>query len=331
MSVHQPLTGVAARIVQVLRGSDTCLLLAHVNPDGDVLGSQLGLGLALLDQGKRVTLASPHPVPEPFRFLSGTSLVEEWKEGEAPPGEWEIAVLADCPDPGRTGGILESCRGRVRTLVNIDHHPDNRRFGDLNWVEISASATGELVYDLIQDLGWPLTPEVATALYTAIVTDTGFFRYSNTTPKALAVASRLVAAGAQPAQVANHLFEQRRLEGLHFLGALLQRIETNPQGTVAWLALTGDLLAADPAMIEAEDLVTYPRSIATAKVGILFWELGPEKTKVSLRAKGEVNVAAVATRFGGGGHPNAAGCTVQAPLAEAQARVLQALSQAMGR
>jgi phosphoesterase RecJ-like protein len=301
------------------------LFLAHLHPDGDVLGSMLGLGLALMGQGRRVTLAGPHPVPEPYRFLPGAHWIQQWKDAS---GSYDVTVLLDCPDPARTGGLLEAVRERGTTVVNIDHHQDNRRFGDLNWVDLSASATGEMVYDLLQHFGWSLTPEIATTLYTALVTDTGSFRYSNASPKAFRIAAHLVAEGAAPARVAGELYEGRSHENLRLLGQLLQRIETSADGRVAWLVLPSEL-AGNQDLIEAEDFIAYPRSIRSVKVALLFRELQPGQVKVSLRGKGEVNVAKIAARFGGGGHPNAAGCTVTLPMDAAKAALLDAVAHAL--
>lgn len=312
-------------ISSLIARKERYLLLGHLHPDGDVLGSMLGLGLALKGHGKRVTLAGPHPVPEPYRFLPGAEWIEQWKE---PSGVHEVAVLLDCPDPARTGGLVDQVREHGTTVVNIDHHQDNRRFGDINWVDVNAAATGEMVYDLLDVLGWPITPEIATALYTTLVTDTGSFRYSNSTPKAFRTAAHLVSKGAAPARIAGELYEGRTLEDLRLLGQLLERIETSADGRVAWLVLHGDL-ARNQDLIEAEDFIAYPRSIRSVKVALLFRELQPGQVKVSLRGKGEVNVARIAARFGGGGHPNAAGCTVALPLDAAKAAVLDAVAHAL--
>lgn len=318
------MSGVPAEVLTAFRQGHAFLILAHLYPDGDVLGSQLGLGLALREAGRAVTLACAHPVPGEYHFLPGATLVQQWKEGR---GGFDVVVVLDCPDPGRLGGLLEGCRGPGTVVVNLDHHPDNSRYGDVNWIEPSASATGELVYEFLVAASLPLTREVAVNLFTAVTTDTGSFRYSNATPKAFRMAGHLVELGADPAAVALALYESRDLAGLKLLGRLLDRIEVNPVGTVAWLVLDRQALA-DPALPEAEDFVTYPRSLRGVKVALLFRELDGE-VKVSLRAKGEVNVARIAAAFGGGGHPNAAGCVVRGTLAEVKARLLRAVDQAL--
>lgn len=306
------------------RGS--VLVLGHVQPDGDLLGCQIGLGLALADAGIAVTLAGPHPVPGPLRFLPGADLVRQW---DVAPGPFDLVVLADCPDPARTNGLLEGVRGATTRLVNIDHHPDNKRYGHVNWIEPEASATGELVHDLIEALGLKVTPEVATNLFTAVHTDTGSFRYSNATPHAFRIAADLVARGARPAQVASALYEHRRLEDLRLLGSLLGRVEVSEDGRVAWLALPQG--SVPDAFVEAEDLVSYPRSIASAQVAALLREVAPGRVKVSLRAKGEVNVGRIAAALGGGGHANAAGCTIEGALEEARGALLRLVAEALGQ
>jgi phosphoesterase RecJ-like protein len=337
---------VPGEVVETLGAAARVLLLAHVYPDGDVLGSQLGLGLALRASGRSVSFACHHAVPESFHFLPGATEVQQWKGGE--PGH-DLVVTLDTPDPRRVGGLLDGCRGPGVRVLNIDHHGDNRRYGDVNWIDPGAAATGEMVHDLLQAAGLPLTPDVAVNLYTAIVTDTGSFRYSNTTPKTLRASADLVEAGADPAAIAVRLYETRHLAGLHLLGHLLQEVRTNADGTVAWMVIDHSR-AASPDLLEAEEFVNYPRSIRTAKVAILFRELGGDRppgevpspagpaavaavpaVKVSLRSKGEVNVAMIAAGFGGGGHPNAAGAVVPGCLDEVRAGVLRAVEAAVAR
>jgi bifunctional oligoribonuclease and PAP phosphatase NrnA len=316
-------TVVPPDVLEVIRTGRRFLLLAHLYPDGDVLGSQLGLGLALREAGRPVDFACHHAVPEPFHFLPGADGVQQWKEGR---GGHDVVVTLDCPDPGRVGGLLDGSREPGTRVLNIDHHGDNRRYGDVNWIEPTAAATGEMVYDLLEAAGLTLTPAVALN-YTAIVTDTGSFRYSNTTPRTFRTAARLVEAGADPAAVAIQLYETRHLAGLHLLGRILQQVQENAEGTVAWVVI--DRSQTDsPDLLEAEDFITYPRSLRSAKVAILFRELAGE-VKVSFRAKGEVNVARIAAGFGGGGHPNAAGVVLKGELSSVKPAVLAAVDKAL--
>ena len=316
---------VPAELVALLRAPrGRVLLLGTVQPDGDLLGSQIGLGLALAEAGAAVTLAGPHPVPDVLRFLPGAALVERW---ERAPGAFDLVILVDCPDPSRTNGLLEGSRGPATRVVSIDHHQDSRRYADVHWVEPAASATGEMVYDLIQALGLKLTPEIATNLYTSIHTDTGSFRYSNTTPRTFRIAAELAAAGADPALVSDRLYQQRAGDSLAQLGAVLRRVEISDDGQVAWLCVPRALVTRE--FLEAEDLVGYPRSVRGVKVAVLLTEEAPGRIKASLRGKGDVPVNAIAGRFGGGGHRNAAGCTLPGTLDEAAAALLQVVRQSL--
>jgi phosphoesterase RecJ-like protein len=303
----------------------TILCLGHVHPDGDVLGTLLGLGLALSAAGASVTFAGPHPVPDVLTFLPGSDRWQVWK---AAPGPFDIIVMTDCPNPDRSEGLLEGARGPRSRVLNIDHHPDNRRYGSIDWIDPSAAATGEMIFDLLVALGLPLTPAIALNLFTAVHTDTGSFRYSNTTPRTFRIAAELAAAGADPALVSDRLYQQRGRDSLVQLGTVLRRVEVSDDGQVAWLSVPRDLVPRE--LIESEDLVSYPRSIAGVKVAVLLREEAPGTVKASLRAKGEVAVNKIAHRFGGGGHENAAGCTLSGTLEEAAASLLQAVREALG-
>jgi phosphoesterase RecJ-like protein len=303
------------------RGS--ALMLGHVHPDADVLGTLLALGQALEARGWRVTYGGPHPAPAVLAFLPG---VERYQRLHALDGRFDVAVLTDCPNPQRTEGLIDQARRVVATVVNIDHHPDNRRYGDVNWIDVSAAATGELVYELLVALGAPLTPPIATNLFTALHTDTGSFRYSNVTPRTFKTAAALVQAGADPAFVSERLYERRAPDALRWLGEALGRVEISDDGRLAWLVLPAG--SVPEKFIESEELVNYPRSIATVRVACLLREdLG--RVKVSLRGKGDVDVQRIAAQFGGGGHPNAAGCTIAGPIAEATRVVLVAVRAAL--
>lgn len=301
------------------------LCLGHVHPDGDVLGTLFALGLALEGAGWRVTWAGPHSVPGFLRFLPGAARYQVWT---ASPRAFDVVVLTDCPDAARTDGLLEAARGPRSHVLNIDHHPDNRRYGTLDWIDPAAAATGEMVFDLLERLGHPITADIATNLFTAIHTDTGSFRYSNTTARTFRVAAALTERGAQPAVVSDWLYQRRPLDALAGLGGLLQRIRVTEDGRVAWLAVPGGVVSES--FIAAEDLVAYPRSLEGVQVALLLREEAPGVVKASLRGKGAVPVNAIARRFGGGGHANAAGCTVTGSLEEATARLLDAVRDALG-
>jgi phosphoesterase RecJ-like protein len=298
-------------------------MLGHVHPDADVLGTLLAAGLALEKAGWSVVYGGPHPAPASLDFLPG---IERYVRLPQLEGHFDLALLTDCPNPGRTEGLIDQARQAAGTIVNIDHHPDNRRYGHVNWVDPTAAATGEMVYDLLSELPADITPDIATNLFTAVHTDTGSFRYSNVTPATFRIAADLAAAGAAPAVVSNALYERRPVDALHHLGRALSLVQVSEDGRVAWLALPEGTVPES--FIEAEELVNYPRSLASVRVACFLREVGGT-VKVSLRGKGDVDVQAVAARFGGGGHKNAAGFTMAAPLDAATREVLAAVRVAV--
>lgn len=304
-------------------GRGHALMLGHVHPDADVLGTLLALGLALETRGWRVTYGGPHLPPALLGFLPG---VDRYRQLAGLDEPFDVAVLTDCPNPQRTEGLIDQARRAAKIVVNIDHHPDNRRYGDVNWVDTSAAATGEMVYELLTALGAPLTPAIATNLFTAIHTDTGSFRYSNVTTRTFTIAAALVAAGARPELVSESLYEKRAPDALRWLGEALTRVEISPDGRLGWLALPAGLVPER--IVESEELVNYPRSVASVRVACLLRERDGQ-VKVSFRGKGDVDVQRIAAQFGGGGHVNAAGCTVPGPLTEATRVVLAAARRAV--
>jgi phosphoesterase RecJ-like protein len=298
-------------------------MLGHVHPDADVLGTLLALGLALEARDWSVVYGGPHPSPDLLAFLPG---VDRYRTLDRLDGRFDVVVLTDCPNPQRTEGLIDQARDAAQVVVNIDHHPDNRRYGHVNWIDVTAAATGEMVYELLTALRVPLTPAIATNLYTAIHTDTGSFRYSNVTARTFTIAAALVAAGARPELVSESLYERRAPDALHWLGEALARVEVSEDGRVGWLALSADSIPER--IVESEELVNYPRSVASVRVACLLRELNGT-VKVSLRGKGDVDVQKIAAQFGGGGHVNAAGCTVPGPLPEATRLLLSAVRRAV--
>jgi phosphoesterase RecJ-like protein len=314
-----------ARLLELLRRPrGEALMLGHVHPDGDVLGTLFGLGLAMERAGWTVQYAGPDPVPEVLDFIPGS---DRWQVWRTAPRRFDTVVLTDCPNDSRTEGLLAGVRGPGGQVLNIDHHPDNRRYGTVNWIDPTAAATGEMIFDLLTALGWPIGREVALGLYTAVHTDTGSFRYSNTTPRTFRIAGALTAEGAEPALVTDRLYQRRPKDALLTLGSLLSRVEVSADGRIATLTVPEGVASEE--FMAAEDLVTYPRSIAGVKVAVLLRAEPGGTVKASLRGKGEIPVNRIAHQFGGGGHENAAGCTLAGPLAAARATLLAAVQQAL--
>jgi phosphoesterase RecJ-like protein len=299
------------------------LMLGHVHPDADVLGTLLAAGLALEKAGWTVVYGGPHAAPRLLDFLPGIARYQRLPRLE---GRFDLALLTDCPNPGRTEGLIDQAKAASATVINIDHHPDNRRYGTVNWVDPTAAATGEMVYALLA--AWPadITADIAMNLFTAVHTDTGSFRYSNVTPTTFRVAAELAAAGAEPSVVSNALYERRPADALRHLGRALSLVEVSEDGRVAWLALPHGTVPES--FVESEELVNYPRSLGSVRVACFLREVNGA-VKVSLRAKGDVDVQAVAARFGGGGHRNAAGFTMSGATLQAATRdVLAAVREA---
>jgi bifunctional oligoribonuclease and PAP phosphatase NrnA len=313
----------SAAVLEPFGRGGRALMLGHVHPDADVLGTLLALGLALEARKWDVVYGGPHPAPALLAFLPG---VDRYRRLESLDGQFDVVVLTDCPNPQRTEGLIDQAKRAGKVIVNIDHHPDNRRYGHVNWVDVTAAATGEMVYELLTALRVTLTPAIATNLFTAIHTDTGSFRYSNVTTRTFTIAGALVAAGARPELVSESLYERRAPDALHWLGEALARVEVSEDGRMGWLALPAG--SVPERIVEAEELVNYPRSVASVRVACLLRELDGT-VKVSLRGKGDVDVQQIAAQFGGGGHVNAAGCTVPGPLSEATRVVLGAVRRAV--
>lgn len=310
------------RILDVLEEQREFLIISHVNPDGDAIGSALGLGLGLRRLGKKVTLVRQAELPRTFSFLPGFDLFVPVGDVD---GEFDAAVFLDCADRERAGDAA-ALAARARTTINIDHHATNPGYGDLNWVDVDAAATGELVYQVLSALSVNLTEEVAVAIYTAIATDTGFFRFSNTSPDSLLVSAHCVAAGAQPDAIAEAIHGSRSEASLRLQAAALDTLQVAGDGLVAAMTVTREMREATGAVDDdTEGLISLPRSLAGVRVALLFRETDrPGEVRVSFRARGAIDVSAIAGRFGGGGHERAAGLTFKGTLAEAHEQVIAA-------
>jgi phosphoesterase RecJ-like protein len=305
-------------VLAALRGHDRFLVTSHENPDGDALGSLLAMHLALRQLGKDsvMYLAGPSPLPGEYGFLALDELHRELPDDHAE----RVLVAVDCAQASRIGGdpaVLE----RAPLTVNIDHHHDNTRFGDVNLVAATASSTGELLTDLFRELGVPLTPELAEPLYTALVTDTGRFQYANTTPKALRLAADLVEAGADVHKVFQGVYESVQFAKLKLLARALERAEVHEGGrVVVSYLLRSDFPEVGAAEPYSEGIIDYLRAVEGAELAVLIREPprdGSPVRKVSLRSSvDETDVSAIARLSGGGGHRQAAGFSSDLSIGE---------------
>ncbi|MEW6683103.1 MAG: bifunctional oligoribonuclease/PAP phosphatase NrnA [Nitrospirota bacterium] len=318
----------ARAVVEALKGYQSFSVSTHVSPEGDALGSAVALALALRAAGKSADVVIKDPVPAYLDFLPVQGVV--LRRNTLPPS-YDVLAIVDCGDLGRTG-MFDHTPPPVKLVVNIDHHVTNRGFGGLNWIEPDATASGQMVYELIRAWGVPISREIALCLYTTLLTETGSFRYSNTKPATLRMAADLLECGVKAEAVSQAIYDRNSPGRLKLLGELLRGMERHPGGKIAWVTVTQETFRATGTSPEdTEEMVNYPRSLKGVEVAVLFREVNATQYKISLRSQGRVNVANVAESFGGGGHRNAAGCTVQGDLASVKAKVLKAVEEATAR
>ncbi|HWM90616.1 MAG TPA: bifunctional oligoribonuclease/PAP phosphatase NrnA [Thermoanaerobaculia bacterium] len=315
-------------LLKKIRLGNRFLLTSHINPDGDAIGSELGLARLLRSMGKGAVVWNRDPTPTIYRPLPGSERVHSGEEPPAGfPDRFDSIVVLECPSPDRTG--LEQHLS-ARPVINIDHHLGNQHYGSINWVDSAAPAVGEMVYRLSQGLKLSLDPETASCLYLTLVTDTGGFRFSNATPAAFEAAASLVRDGAQPEQVSQWLYESQPLPVIRLVGEMLQTLAIHEDGRVATARLTPEMfdkVGAAPG--DSEGLIDYPRSIAGVDAVALIRQREDGTHKVSLRSRGEVDVEKIARHHGGGGHRNAAGFVLEGDGEEVRQRVAQALADAL--
>jgi len=314
-------------VADLLRNGRRFLLTGHRNPDGDSLGSALGLAQALEAAGKDARVVMRDPWSYAYDGMPGIGRVAVLG---ALPADWPAAydaiLVLECPESDRTGWP-NLFAGKV---VNVDHHPGNARYGALNLVDLPAAAVGEIVADLLDLLQWPLTPDAATNLWVSLVSDTGSFRYSNTTPKALALGARLVAAGARPGTVNEFLFEAAPVSSLKLEALVLGTLALHADGAVATVELPRRFFAeSGAAESDTEGLVNRARGLRGVAAAVLLREGDDGEIRCSLRSKGTVDVRSVAARHGGGGHRNAAGCRVKGTLESVKAELVPAITAAV--
>ncbi|MDH7480172.1 MAG: bifunctional oligoribonuclease/PAP phosphatase NrnA, partial [Syntrophomonadaceae bacterium] len=315
-------------VARALRAAPRVLLTSHQVPDGDSIGALLALGLGLEQLGKQVELCLDDEVPLMYRFLEGSERIVRPAAVEVIP---EMVVLLDCTGIERAGAGLAP-RLKHSLVINLDHHTSNEHFGSINYVDETAAATAEIVYDLLSCLGVAMKPPIASAIYTGIITDTGSFRYSNTTPRTLRLAADLLEGGIDLDTIREKIFETRTLEMLRLLGECLRSLQVDPDGRLAWVVVTQETLSRLKVTDEYglfEGLINYPRSIAGVEVAILFRELAPMVVKVGFRSKSWVDVNELASRFGGGGHRKASGCVIGGEIDQVVPQVLDAAREAL--
>ncbi|MFP4973868.1 bifunctional oligoribonuclease/PAP phosphatase NrnA [Paenibacillus sp. CN-4] len=300
---------------------DDYLVVSHVQPDGDAVSSTLAVGWLLSCLGKKYTLVNEGPIPERMRFLWQAEQIVDLSVTPLD-RTFRNVVCVDCADFARVG-LTRNLFAEQAEIVNIDHHPTNNGYGTVNLIKPDAAATAEILFDLLSlfELEW--NPDIAEALYTGLLTDTGGFRYSNTTPKVMEAASALLEHGVDGPKLAESLLEEMTLAQVKLLARALESLQLTPEGDVAWVVITPqDMLDCGAANEDLEGIVNYPRNIRGVEVGMLFKVIRDDVVKVSLRSAGRVDVAALAQVFGGGGHVRAAGVRIEEPLESVVPKIL---------
>ena len=314
-----------SQVVELIESKRRFAITSHIRPDGDGLGSSLGLYWLLRALDKEPEVIMHDPVPQAYRRLPGADEVRVTPRVDR---AYDAVFVIECSDVTRPG--LENLA--EQTVVNIDHHSTTSPFGTINWIDSTASACGEMVYNLCKALGVRPSKEFAECVYTALVTDTGSFHYSNTTDRTFKVASELVRLGVKPAKVSQSVFYNYPWGKIELMSRVLSTARRDPTGRVAWLRQTLAMQAEAGASDEdADGFVNYPLSCGEIEAVAFLKETEPGFYRVSLRSKGEVNVARVAERFGGGGHRNAAGCALRGDWDEAERTIVAHLVGAVER
>lgn len=305
---------VIEEIKGVILSSKSVILAAHVDPDGDTLGSMIALALILKKLGIECVMYSTDGVPNSYKFLPHAGEIVN----KVPNEKFDLLITVDSSDISRIGKE----KIHAKKIINIDHHPDNTNFGDINYVEL-ISSVAEQVFHLAQAFEVELDQETAFSLYISIITDTGNFRYSNTLPSTFEIAKVLVEKGADPQTAAIAVYDNRRIEGLRILAKTLLNAETLENGKIIYSVISSEMIADTKA--RGEDLVgiiDHMRSVKTAEIAILFREESKGVFKLNFRSKGKINVSNIARACGGGGHVQASGCTMKGELEEVKRTVL---------
>ncbi|NWF99224.1 MAG: bifunctional oligoribonuclease/PAP phosphatase NrnA [Nitrospirae bacterium] len=309
---------VPSDLLSFIKQEDNFLIATHINPDGDALGSALALMFALESTGKKVMVFDRDKVPDFYRFLPGQErIIHLLNKSEV---NSKNIILVDCNNLERTG--LDNFIFR-KTCV-IDHHETEKNFGEIKWIAPEIAATGILIYHLLKHLEIKITPEIATNLYTAIVIDTGAFRYANTNADVLRISAQLVDAGANPAYISSNLYEMWSDGRFRLLIKVLNTLEIRDK--IALVFVTEKMFEeTGTSHDDTENFANFPRMMANIKVSILLRQLDNETWKISLRSKGDVNVAKVASLFDGGGHKNAAGCRIKGSIDDVKNKLVETL------
>lgn len=313
-------------ISRVIQKNKNFLITSHINLDGDGIGSELALYFILKKLNKKVTILNQDRIPKIYDFLPDSDKVQYWNNNRINPKSIDVGIALDCSSIKRIGRTYEIFKD-IKTIINIDHHKSNENFGNLNYLDCSASSVGEIIYELITFLNIDLLDEkISTCLFAAIITDTGSFRYSNVSSKTFGVASHLTRYRIKSHLISNNIYNRSTYPGLILLGESLLTLEMDDSNYVSWLTITRKMLNDTNANDEdVEGIINIATTLNKVEISILFRETKDNKVKISFRSKGNFDVNKFAGKFKGGGHPNAAGCLCSGKLDEIKEKILSKL------
>lgn len=311
-------------ILIAIDNSEDIFLASHMNPDGDSIGSLMALGLALEQYGKKVNIIKTDAIPEDFDFLPSIDRIKEYEDIDA-----DIFFVLDCGNKDRIGKY-EEFLDESKLVVNIDHHMDNTKFGDINLVDPNRASTGEVVFDLIEGLGLRLDKDIATHIYTAISTDTGRFMYDKVNDRTHEIAAKLIRAGIDKDKINIHLYQTKSLAATRLFIEGISTLRTYHDDKIGTIKITQDLLnRVNASLDDGDDLIVFIRDIVTTEVACVLKEVKENEIKISLRSKTIINVSSIANQFNGGGHKKAAGCTIYQDIDTAERLIVDAIEKAM--
>jgi len=314
------------RIIETIREHQTFCVVGHIRPDGDCIGSQLGLAMALQNEGKQVVCWNEDAAPAKLKFLDPTGMFARPKRGET----FDCVIATDCASFERLGKTGD-CLANRKVMINIDHHESNTRYADINWVSAREASTGELIFRLLKVARWPITKPIADNLFTAVSTDTGSFQYANTRPGTFHTGAELVTRGANLAKICDEVYQSYSLSRVRLLKLVYNKFRLTEDDRIAWFWLKkADFSRTGAVSNDSEGLIDHIRAIEPVVVACVFEESEPELTRLSLRSKSDkINVNEIAAQFGGGGHSAAAGARIAGKPLSVQRRVLAAVKKAM--
>jgi phosphoesterase RecJ-like protein len=326
LSVPQQRRESIERLAQELRAGRSVAMSTHINADGDGCGSETALSRLLGQMGIRSKIVNPTPWPEMYKFLLGVDVKDASDQGAKGLKDADVLVVLDISDVKRLGVLAEAVRRLTIPKIVIDHHlPSDEPPSTLMVADTTACATGELIYDFAAVLGLKVTPDIARALYVALLTDTGGFRFSNTSARCLSIAGQLIASGVEPEEMYGRLYASMPVGRLHLLRDALATLEVDPEYGISWISVAAG--AAEQYGLRSEDLegiAEHPRSIGGTRLAVFFRDLGHDKVKVSFRSTGDVDVNKFAKQFAGGGHARAAGALIEGNLEVVRRKVIVA-------